>query len=213
MDQDKIKNIAIWVCVITVLVIGYMTYNNITVFSTTRGYRDDKIHQLAKIKSEVAEIERLMVFYKKEKSDFQQYLFQEKDIPGFLDGLSGFAQSAGINIVDVKTNKFQEVKIPDSLQEGTSQMIKNAQNSSDKTPLTTAELNKMLTLSAMPINIKISGSYESIVNFYRHLENFKQLISISNIEIAALNNAYPLLQCDFTLKIYSLKTLEELQQN
>ncbi len=88
-------------------------------------------------------------------------------------------------------------------------------NKREKKPaeLSKEEMNRMLTLAAMPINVKISGPYVSIVNFYRHLENFKQLISISNIEIAAANNTYPVLSCDFTLKIYSLKTLEELKEN
>ncbi len=212
MEQSKVKKIAILICTVCALVIGYLTYTNVNALLITRNQWINKTHELSKIKNEVAEIERLMGFYRKEKSEFQQYLFQEKDIPGFLDGLSGFAQNAGINIVDVKTNKFQEVKIPDSMLEGQSEIAKRKLNS-NREELTKQEMSRMLTLAAMPINIKINGSYESIVNFYRHLENFKQLISIGNIEIATANNAYPTLQCDFTLKIYSLKTLEELREN
>ncbi len=212
MGQNNIKKIAIFVCVLSVICVGYLTYMNVNALLVTRNQWINKTHELAKIKNDVAEIERLMNFYKKEKHEFQQYLFQEKDIPGFLDGLSGFAQNAGINIVDVKTNKFQEVKIPDSILDGQSELAKRKLNSNSQ-EMTKEEMNRILTLAAMPINIKINGSYESIVNFYRHLENFKQLISIGNIEIATANNTYPTLQCDFTLKIYSLKTLEELKSN
>lgn len=212
MEKSKIKNISISICVLATLIIGYMTYLNVSAFFMTRDQWIKKTHELARIKKEVAEIERLMNFYKKEKSEFQQYLFQEKDIPGFLDGLSGFAQNAGINIVDMKTNRFQEVKVPEALEESQSVLARRRLNTA--TPeFTKEEMQRMLTLAAMPINIKIKGPYESIVNFYRHLENFKQLISIGNIDIAAANNTYPELQCDFTLKIYSLKTLEELKEN
>ncbi|MCB9771849.1 MAG: type 4a pilus biogenesis protein PilO [Candidatus Omnitrophica bacterium] len=214
MDQKKISQIAISVCVIAVLAIGYWTSINISALLKTRNEWINKTHELSKVKHDVAEIERLLSFYKKEKSEFQKYLFQEKDIPGFLDGLSGFAQSAGINIVDMKTNKFQEVRLPDAMKESQSELArKKLDANGNPTELSKDEMNQMLTLAAMPINIKIKGPYESIVNFYRHLENFKQLISIGNIDIATANNAYPALQCDFTLKIYSLKTLEELQNH
>ncbi len=212
MEKSKVNKIAVSICVVCVLVIGYVTYANVHALMTIRGQWISKTHELTRIKTEVADIQRLMNFYKKEKSEFQQYLFQEKDIPGFLDGLSDFAQNSGISIADVKTNKFQEVKVPDSIQEGQSELAKKKLNSNNG-ELTKEEMNRMLTLAAMPINIKITGTYQSIVNFYRHLENFKQLISIGNIEIATANNAYPVLQCDFTLKIYSLKTLSELKEN
>ncbi|MCC6759163.1 MAG: type 4a pilus biogenesis protein PilO [Candidatus Omnitrophica bacterium] len=212
MDQKKISQITISVCVAAVIAIGYWTFLNVTELLKVRNQWITKSHELMKVKHDIAEIERLMSFYNKEKAEFQKYLFQEKDIPGFLDGLSGFAQSAGINIVDMKTSKFQAVKVPEALEDSQSELArrKMTQNANE---LTKEEMSRMLTLAAMPITIKISGPYESIVNFYRHLEGFKQLISIGNIDIAAANNSYPTLQCDFTLKIYSLKTLEELQNN
>lgn len=212
MDQNKIRKITLSVCVAAVIGIGYWTFMNVNELFKVRNQWIVKSHELMKVKNDIAEIERLMSFYHKEKSEFQKYLFQEKDIPGFLDGLSGFAQSAGINIVDMKTSKFQEVKVPLALEDSQSELMRRKMNK-DPDELTKEEMNRMLTLAAMPITIKISGPYESIVNFYRHLEGFKQLISIGNIDIASVNNAYPTLQCDFTLKIYSLKTLEELQSN
>lgn len=212
MEQNKVTKIAVSICILAVLIIGYLTYMNVSTFLSVRNQWMNKTQELARIKKEVAEIERLMNFYRKEKHDFQQYLFQEKDIPGFLDGLSGFAQNAGINIVDMKTSKFQEVKVPEALEDSQSELAKRKLNNNNQ-ELTKEEMNRMLTLAAMPINIKIKGPYESIVNFYRHLENFKQLVSISNINISTINNDYPVLQCDFTLKIYSLKTLEELKEN
>jgi len=214
MDQRKISRITISVCVAVVIAIGYWTFLNVSDLLKVRNQWIAKSHEVMKVKSDVAEIERLMSFYRKEKTEFQRYLFQEKDIPGFLDGLSGFALSAGINIVDMKTSKFQAVKVPEALEDSQSELARRKMNQSlNEQQLTKDEMSRMLTLAAMPITIKINGPYESLVNFYRHLEGFKQLISIGNIDIAAVNNAYPTLQCDFTLKIYSLKTLEELQNN
>lgn len=192
------------------MIAGAVTYQNVSSLLGVRNLWITKTHEISKIKREVAEIEEMLNTYKKERREFQTYLFQEKDIPGFLDGLSGFAQSAGINIVDMKTSRFQEVRVPEEIQDGQSVLMKKKLNDSNP-EITKKEMGRMLTLASMPINIKISGPYGSIVNFYRHLENFKQLISIGNIEIAAANNAYPNLQCDFTLKIYSLKTLDELK--
>ena len=211
MEKKKIKVIGIGICVLAVLGTGCWTCFNIAALMETRREWIQKAHELVKAKNEVAQIERLLNFYKKEKSEFQEYLFQEKDIPGFLDGLAGFAQNAGISIVDMKTNKFQEVKVPEAMKESQSELAKRRAERSDE-PLSKNEMNRMLTLAALPINFKIQGTYQAVIEFYRYLENFKQLISISNVEIASTTK-YPALECAFTLKIYSLKTLEELKGN
>lgn len=213
MEKKKIKSIVIAICAVAVVAVGFLTYQSISSLMTTRKEWIQKTHQLVKVKKEVGEIERLLNFYRKEKKEFEGYLFQEKDIPGFLDGLSGFAQTAGINIIDMKTNKFQEVKVPDSMKESQSELAKRQQdkltNGKDK-EMSKEQMNRMLTLAAMPINFKIQGNYNSLVEFYRHMENFKQLVNISNIEIVTTPK-YPTLECAFTLKLYSLKTLEELR--
>ncbi len=212
MEKKKIKTIGISISVVAVLVMGYFTYANISELVSTRKEWAKKSRELLKTKKEVEDIEHLLSFYKKEKKEFQNYLFAEKDIPAFLDGLSNFAQNSGINIIDMKTNKFQEVKVPDSMKDSQSELANRRMEKGDD-KRTKDQMDRMLTLAAMPINFKIQGPYTSIVEFQRHLENFKQLLSVSNIEIASTASKYPALECAFTLKIYSLKTLDELQTN
>src|SRR3989338_5507720 len=147
MEKNKIRTIVVVICAAASLAIGLLTYSNISSLLTTRREWIQKTHQLVKIKNDVAEIERLLNFYKKEKREFEGYLFQEKDIPGFLDGLSGFAQNAGINIIDMKTSKFQEVEVPESVKDGQSELVKRKLDKNDK-EMTKNEMDRMLALAA-----------------------------------------------------------------
>jgi Tfp pilus assembly protein PilO len=66
------------------------------------------------------------------------------------------------------------------------------------------------TLSAMPIQIKIKGAFPNLVRFLDHLQEYKQMINVSNVVIRQ-DRSYPLLNCEFVIRIYTLKTMEELK--
>jgi Tfp pilus assembly protein PilO len=73
------------------------------------------------------------------------------------------------------------------------------------------EIKQALTLSAMPIQVRVKGGFASFVQFLDHLQDYKQLLNIANVEIQSTTD-YPLLDCQFTIRIYSLKTLAELKR-
>jgi len=58
---------------------------------------------------------------------------------------------------------------------------------------------------AMPIDIKVAGEFEPLVDFLIYLEKHRQLITLSDVEIRV--RRYPLLECSFILKIYSMQEL------
>ena len=130
-------------------------------------------------------------------------------MPAFLDQIAQYAKQAQISIVDMKTQQFFQVQVPRDIQDSAridqrlAQQV-DAQKKADEEKL-------VQTLSAMPIQMRVKGTYASLVRFLDHLQEYKQLINVANVEIRA-GNEYPLLDCEFVIRIYALKTMEELQR-
>ena len=138
----------------------------------------------------------------------EKYLFAEQDVPAFIDGISKHANKTGIVIVDMKSSKFEAVqfstaKTKDSNNKSSSSVRnqRNARNSDE---------NEGMTLAAMPIYIKATGTYTDFVNFLNLMEGFKQLLTFSDLSINVTND-YPLLSTNFIIKIYSFKNYSELK--
>ncbi len=209
MSKLKIKKWCLVLCFL-VLVAG--------VLSITQSYRGlvnerknwkEKKENLSELKDEISEIKRSIALYEKEKEDFQNILFTEQDVPAFLDGISDFAKRSDISIVDMKTQGFSEVVVPHSSQ--SSKVQRGSRKAEDETLTSQEQIERNLTLAAMPISIKVEGAYAAYIDFLAHLEAFEQLLTISNVRIA-VNQKYPVLSCDFKLKIYSFKTLKDLER-
>jgi len=209
MDPKKIKKTVIFVCVIFTVALSALAYRQYIDYVRLKEKEKAQQDELVAVKAEIRQIEESLKLYEKEKEDFQQYLFSERDVPAFLEEISKHAQQSVVNVVDMKTRKFQEVKVPEDLT-AQSKMGKK-QKSQTQAQDSKADVNRVFTLAAMSITVKVEGVYSALIKFLGALEEYKQLITISNLEIVS-GRYYPTLQCGFTLKIYSLKTLEELQQ-
>ena len=209
MNTRRIKNISITVCLLGVLAAGLLAFRSNTKKAEAEAAWQNKQVEMAAIKKEITEIEQSLLQYEKEKEDFAKLLFKERDIPAFLDKISEFAKTTTVSILDMKTQRFQEVRVPDNL----SSTRKNRISQKDKNPVERKkeELKNILTLAAMPIDIKVQGTFTSLVDFLEQLQSYSQLLNISNIQIT-LSRDYPALSCQFTLRVYSLKTLEELKR-
>lgn len=168
---------------------------------------------LYNLKEDVEKTKEEIDLYEREKDEFKQYLFQERDVPAFLDEIANLAQKDSIDIVDMKSQRFLRVDVASRIAKSkSSQPIRNR----DEGELTAAqrkelEINNILTLAAMPTIVQVKGTFSSLIKFLGDLQKYKQLVSIVDIDISNLRE-YPLLNCRFVIKIYSLTNLEELKQ-
>jgi Tfp pilus assembly protein PilO len=163
----------------------------------------------------IADISRVKISidqYQKEIDQVQPYLFKERDVPAFLDNISEFAKKSSVTVIDMTTQRFQEVILPkdETASAASEQRRRKFGNDTLDKKSREEEEQDVITFAAMPIQIKISGTFESLVDFLFALDGYKQLITLGNVEIGVGNN-YPVLECNFLLKIYSLKTLRELE--
>lgn len=160
------------------------------------------------LKQEIYEIKMSIERYRKERDQFAAYLFIDQDIPTFLDEISKNAKEDQVSLLEMKTQRFAQVKVDNAVM-GEEWQEKRKKDPND--PQSPEELRGILTLSAMPINIRVQGEFESLVRFLDRMQDYKQMVNVSNVEIRPTQN-YPLLNCSFTLSIYSLKTIAELQK-
>ena len=210
MTIQIIKKNLIALCSVVAIILFGVTVKDYMILDEARVKKQEKEADLVSVQKDIVDIQEALDRYEAEKKEFRKYLFEEKDVPAFLEGISKYAAESAINVVDMKTKKFQEVATAADQKPSRSKYGTRRQGT--KTEATPDEkLERALTLAAMPISIKVKGTFSDFVQFLGHLEDFKQLITVSNVEIDSRRSDYPLLNCAFTLKIYSFKTIEELE--
>lgn len=211
LSIQRINTIAIGVSTVFLLIAGGILTAQYAVHTKKKIIWNENETKLKKLKMEIKESSSSIERYKKEREEFSKLLFDERDVPTFLDGISQFAKQSLVNVVDMKTEKFTEVEIPAEMSRGLSDVEKKRlQRKKQDGNREESELQEILTLSALPIRMNITGTYEALVNFLAYLEGYKQLLTVSDVEIAS-RIEYPVLSCDFVLRLYSLKKLGELK--
>ncbi|MBL8013894.1 MAG: type 4a pilus biogenesis protein PilO [Candidatus Omnitrophica bacterium] len=208
MKKQTIKRIAISICMLVLIGLVALLIGLYSNYSAARLDWEAEKQSLANLRSEIAMIKQSIEDYKKEQEDFKKSLFQERDVPAFLDEISKYAKKASMGIVDMKTQRFYQVQVPQEVEE-----VRKRNKSLDAQVAAEERRQQMateLTLAAMPIQIKVKGSFASFVEFINQLQDYEQLLNITNVEINTTSE-YPVLDCQFTLQIYSLKTLEEMR--
>lgn len=208
MKKQTIKRIAVTVCLLVLVGLVAMLVGLYSNYSAARLDWETEKQSLADLKNEIAMIKLSIEDYKKEQEDFKKSLFQERDVPAFLDEISKYAKQASMSIVDMKTQRFYQVQVPQDIED-----VRKRNKGLDAQVAAEERRQQMaqeLTLAAMPIQIKVKGSFASFVEFINQLQDYQQLLNITNVEINSTSE-YPVLDCQFTLQIYSLKTLEEMR--
>ncbi len=203
---------AVAVCLLLTTGLGVLAYQRSRLAEEALVELQQKQDRLDKLNKEIVETQNSIDRFKKEQEEFAELLFQERDVPAFLDGISDSAAKSLVYVLEMKTQRFTEVKVPKEIAE--SRKLPRARVYEDFEEQTkqsrTAQLSEMLTLAAMPINFKIRGTFEAIVNFLYSIEGYRQLLTVSNVSISA-DTVYPQLTCGFTLRIYSLKSLNDIK--
>ncbi len=209
MSRRYLYNLFLFMCAIAVLATSVFIGRNVSETRALRAAVKAQHQRLDEINQQAAVILQSLDLYAKEEKEFGEYLFNEKDVPSFLESIAQYAQQAGVNVIDMKTQRFQEVDVKAMLASST-QAKKGTASSRKEAEVSAEDAKKIFTLAAMPITFRVEGPFASFIEFLGYLEEFRQLITISSIQIAS-GKKYPVLECSFTLKIYSLKTLEELE--
>lgn len=203
LSANSVKITAVFACtVFTLIFVALIFYNFNNCFEIEKKgvIREEHLSQL---KNDVKDLSRLIQTHKEEKEKFQKILFNDRDVAVFLEEIPRLAKSSKVKILSMKAKKFIRVQPPAESREAVSSSAQKKTSGGNK------EEEKGPILSALPIDIKIEGEFKSIVDFLIYLEKYKQLLTLSNIDIKIQN--YPLLKSSFTLNLYSLKDIEEIK--
>lgn len=157
--------------------------------------------RLGDLEKDAQAFQELIERYKDERAHLEALLFTEKDIAEFLDKMSEFAVHSQIRIVDMKAQRMSVVKPMENIN---SQVTKMRKSGSPE------EEEKGPTLVFMPIKLSIEGEFERVIEFLISLEQYRQLLTLSGVTIK--RGVYPLLNCSFTLRLYTLKQIETIVQ-
>ena len=211
MNNKLLQNILATILMIVTLILLAFVICNYLDYSKQQKRYDEELAALEMAKKQIADLQQSIAFYEREKESFSQMLFNERDVPAFLDQISETAKQSAVNIIDMRTKHFQAVKVPEEISSSKVGSQSRKKGANQEQIDNKAQVKKILTLAAMPIDIKIEGEFTSLVDFLGKLEQNKQLLTITNVEINTTRD-YPILDCKFTLKIYSLKNLAELTE-
>lgn len=203
LSGERVKMIAFIICGVFTLIFLSFTLGSMFVYHN-KGKRIKECRSyLSRVNKDLVNIDESISAYKKEREEFQAILFAKEDIASFLDMVSQFAKETNIKVVDMKTKKFEKVK--PLMKEGKNiKAFRAKAKKGEKSPVQKSK--KQAVLLFMPVEAKIEGDYNSIVDFLFFLENYKQLVSLTNVEIKM--KRYPVLVCAFCLRIYTLEERE-----
>ncbi|MCA9406051.1 MAG: type 4a pilus biogenesis protein PilO [Candidatus Omnitrophica bacterium] len=206
MNVKNAQSGIIVICVLLTLgLFGLVAWQYSSMYKVEKALQQ-KVAQRDELENEIARVEEMLVKMERERRDFEKYLFQERDIPAFLDEISKFANDSLVSIIDMQTKNFRQVVVPTEYYQRNKKLTQAQVNQ-----LREQQKENVLTLAAMPIQIKVEGTFSALVDFLDQLQNYEQLINISSVDIQA-QKKYPKLNCNFTLSIYSLKSLEDLKR-
>lgn len=202
------------IAVIALIGLGVLALQSYTAAAEAMSTLTTKKDRLVQLKKELDETKQSIDTLKKEQAEFKGLLFDERDVPAFLDGISASAAKSSVYVMEMQSQQFSEVTVPKHVVDTNGKLKRMKASETDEAevdPNSKEALEEMLTLASMPINFKIRGDYQAIVNFMNSIENYRQLLNVSNVEISSGSTNYPFLTCQFTLKIYSLKKLGDIR--
>jgi len=200
LTAEKVNTLGVVGGIIFTLIMGGVAgYYYFNYLQRKKEVRKQQDYQL-RLEKDARRLKELIKGYKEERKRFEEILFNKQDIAAFLEEVSQFAKKSKIKIVDMKTRRFSEIKVEEEIQGGASPLAQRGVSSSNNK-------KKGAVLFSLPIEVRAEGMFSSIVNFLIFLERSRQLTTVSNINIKMKN--YPLLDCSFVLRLYSLKNIEE----
>ena len=207
MNKEVVRNIFIGICCSAIVGMASLAFVQYTRLSKIQYQREVQKEVMDSLSNEIAGIEKSMKHYQEEKASFAAQLFDERDVPAFIDEVSKYAKQLSVSVVDVTKQPFQQMQVPkDITNAGNDNHNLNRVNAEN---IRGSEVKQNLTVSAMVIQFRIKGKFASVVQFFEYVQDYKHLLTIVNAEMQSTAE-YPLLDCQLTIRIYALKTLVEL---
>lgn len=210
ITTKKIRTTAILISLIFAMGFNALAIWQYVVYTETEKEWVAEKERMATLKRDIVDTKRQIEQFEIEKEEFAKLLLDERDIPAFLDEISKYARENDINIINMRTKRFYQVKVPVGVTKKT--VVRGQQQEKTDAQRRKEERERIITISALPIEIKVKGEYAALVEFLNNLGDYKQLVIVNDVEIKSTRE-YPTLQCSFILKIYSLKTLDELKRS
>lgn len=199
ITAEAVKIIGISICAGFTLICFWLFGFYYHSYSTAQKRFRQKNSRLVTLEKDAQNLKELLKGYKEEKEKLQALLFSDRDIATFLDQIGNFAKKARLKIVDMRAQRITKVEPPEEVSRGLPPIKSDfAQKKEEKGPI----------LTFMPINMNIEGRFEWLIDFLFSLEEYRQLLTLSNVEIT--RSSYPLINCKFTLRLYSLREMEEI---
>lgn len=152
----------------------------------------------------VDRMQDLVARYRKDLRLADELVFTDRDIATFLENFSEFSRTANVTLLSIKSQKVKPVPAQDPLE---SELEKKSRRRNTKK--SDDEENNKPGLLMQPMDIKIKGTYNSIIDFLISLEEYRQLLTINNLNITVSREGYPQLEASFLMRMYKMDSAED----
>ncbi|MCM8823528.1 MAG: hypothetical protein NC822_02520, partial [Candidatus Omnitrophica bacterium] len=106
----RIKLLGVIICICYTLFLGFFVIkSSLRCKSIANKVREEE-NFLNDFRDEIKNFEEIIYKLRKEKEEFSQYLFSDKDIASFLEKISSFAKESKVNIINMQTKNFEKVE-------------------------------------------------------------------------------------------------------
>jgi hypothetical protein len=197
VSAGQIQGISVAISILIIaaglLVLGY-SYRT---FAIARAEHVKLQWALAQRQRTYKNLETLITKFQEEKQQFEEFLFTDRDVATFLDEFSQFAKESKVEVFRIRAQKQRPV--PQAEKEETSQAMRRRGKEQEGEPV---------GLLMLPMQIGVRGDFLSTVQFLIKLEQYRQLLTVSDVKIEISREGHPLLDIDFLLRLYSISTFE-----
>lgn len=131
-------------------------------------------------------------------------VFTDTDIATFLENFSDFARQANMTPISIVSMSVKPVPVSSESEKALMDMSKDKKEDKPKKDMA----DKLPGLLMKPMEIKIKGEYPDLVNFLISLEEYKQLLTINNLNICIAREGYPFLEAGFIIYLYKMESPE-----
>lgn len=194
-----IKIIGFVICAIFSLGCAALFGISYSSYLKSQGRFKQKENHLVSLKEDKSNLQELIKEYKEERGRLASLLFSEKDIATFLDNMEAFATKSQVRILEMRAKRLTSVAPPPEISANLPPVRRDFMQGEEK---------EGPSLVFMPIDMTVEAKFFDLINFLLSLEKYRQLLTVSNVTME--RRVYPSLSCRFTLKLYSLKQIEEL---
>jgi Tfp pilus assembly protein PilO len=201
VSARQIQGISVVVCVL-IIIVGFLFFGySYRRFAVTRAEYTKLQWTLAQRLRAYKNLETLISKFEEEKQRFETFLFTDRDVATFLDEFSQFAKESKIEIFRIRAQKQRPVPEAETRQKLPATMKRRGQSRQEQE-------EEPIGLLMLPMQIGIRGDFLSTVQFLIKLEQYRQLLTVSDVKIEISREGYPFLDTNFLLRLYSISSFE-----